>query len=179
MRNTTLLVALLIAFFSLKFVKSQERSFYISDNLLLFIPNEVKYVGATDMDRYYSGVTVSKLFLGWSGKNGLSGDGLNRIYQLGTSYTYLNSEHYVSIYPQLGYVSWWMAYIYFRPEPMFNVSKGKFDYINLEVGAGLLGNLSLFCFFPIGQENVFMGGFKFGFAIPYHPFFKEGKNGWR
>src|SRR5690554_7230644 len=92
MRNTTLLVALLIAFFSLKSVKSQERSFYISDNLLLFIPNEVKYVGATDMDRYYSGVTVSKLFLGWSGKNGLSGDGLNRIYQLGTSYTYLNSE---------------------------------------------------------------------------------------
>src|SRR5690554_7531848 len=72
------------------------------------------------MDRYYSGVTVSKLFLGWSGKNGLSGDGLNRIYQLGTSYTYLNSEHYVSIYPQLGYVSWWMAYLYFRPEPMLD-----------------------------------------------------------
>ncbi|MDD2982497.1 MAG: hypothetical protein PHQ74_03835 [Crocinitomicaceae bacterium] len=142
------------------------------------LPGEIKYVGATDFSKYQHGLTVSKLILGVTGKHGLSGDGFNSVFELGISYNLLARNNYIAIFPQFAQITWWGARWYGRAEPFFNLKTTKIDYINLEVGGGLFGSFSLFCLLPTNNYVDYLFGFKLGFDVPTHLFFKDGKNGW-
>jgi hypothetical protein len=139
------------------------------------LPSGINYIGATDFQTYRNGLDVSKMILGITGKHGLHGDGFNTIYEMGISYNFFMNEHYISIYPQIGGLTWWGPNYYFRPEPLFNIRQGTIDYVNLELSLSFLGSLSIFTYIPTTTNSNYFFGFKIGYYIPNHIFFIERK----
>ncbi len=146
--------------------------------LFKLIPGEIKYIGVTDFSGYSNGLTISKSLLGFTNKHGLSGDGFNSVYEFGVSYNFILRNHYLSVFPQFAQITWWGARWYARAEPYFNLSNFYVDYINIEIGGGIFGSISLFYLLPTTNQIDYMVGFKFGVDISNHLFFKDGRNGW-
>lgn len=139
------------------------------------LPSGINYIGATDFQSYRNGLDISKIVLGITGKHGLHGDGFNSIYEMGVSYNFLMNNHYISVFPQIGGITWWGPNYYFRSEPLINLSHGNLDYVNLELSFSFIGSLSIFTYIPTTVDNDYFLGFKIGYYIPNHIFFIERK----
>ena len=142
-------------------------------------PSEIKYGGQTEFQNYFNQFYVNKNILAISKKHGFTGDGLNNVYGCGITFTHLDQNNYIAIYPYFGGLAWWGGHWFLRAEPFLNLKNGLIQYTNLEIGLGRTIGISLNFSVPHNSNNYFYTGFKVGISTSNAIFINDKARGWQ